>query len=90
MPCHASKNANKDKQAAFINHLDLDGSLKSLALLLGSGVGLGTHDTTTPVTLGLLVLVGVTVLDSLDELGHLGLVLGADLGESDNSSGLKH
>lgn len=69
-------------------HLDLDGSLKSLALLVHASVGLGTHDATTPVALGLLVLVGVTVLDGLDELGELSLVLGADLSDGEDSGGL--
>lgn len=69
-------------------HLDLDGRLERLALLLLAGVGLGTHDATTPLLLGLLVLVGVAILDSLDELGELSLVLGADLGDGEDSGGL--
>jgi hypothetical protein len=40
------------------------------------------------VTLGLLVLLHVALLDGLDELGKLRLVLGADLGDSDDGSGL--
>lgn len=40
------------------------------------------------MALGLLVLVGVALLDGGEELGELGLVLGADLGNSENSSGL--
>ena len=70
-------------------NLDLDGGLNSLALLLLAGVGLGTHDTTTPVTAGILVLVGVTLLDGREELGELSLVLSADLGQSKNSRGLR-
>lgn len=53
-----------------------------------TSVGLGTHDTTTPVTTVLLVLVGVSLLDGGDELGELGVVLGADLGQSNDSGGL--
>lgn len=37
---------------------------------------------------GLLVLVGVALLDGREELGELSLVLGANLGESKDSSGL--
>ena len=69
-------------------HLDLDGTLKSLALLVLAGVGLGTHDTTSPVALRLLDIGHVTLLDGGDELGVLGLVFGADLGESEDCSGL--
>lgn len=68
--------------------LDLDGRLDSLALLLLAIVGLGTHDTTTPVTTVLLVLVRVALLDGGDELGELGVVLGADLGQSENGGSL--
>lgn len=68
--------------------LDLGGSIESLALLLSAHLGLGTHDTTTPLLAGLLVLVHETVLDGGDELGELGLVLRADLGKSEDSSGL--
>lgn len=71
------------------DHLDLDGALESLPALGHASVGLGTHDTTTPVA-GSLLVVGleVTVVDSGDELGELGLVLGADLGEGKDGSGL--
>lgn len=70
-------------------NLDLDGVLDSLALLLLAGVGLGTHDTTTPVAAGLIVLVGVAFLDGGEELGELSLVLSTGLGESQDSGGLK-
>lgn len=70
------------------SHLDLDSGLGSLALLLLASNGLGTHDTTTPVATVLLVLVRVTLLDGSDELGELGLVLGADLGESEDGRSL--
>jgi hypothetical protein len=40
------------------------------------------------VAAGLLVLVAVALLDGGEELGELGLVLGADLGKSEDSSGL--
>lgn len=36
--------------------LDLDGVLNSLPALLHASVGLGTHDTTTPVAGGILVV----------------------------------
>jgi len=68
--------------------LDLDGALEGLSLLGGLGLGLGTHDATTPVALGLLVLLGVTLLDGLDELGKLSLVLGANLGDGADGGGL--
>lgn len=68
--------------------LDLDGGLVDLALLLLAVNSLGAHDTTTPVAAGLLVLVSVALLDGAEELGELGLVLGADLGDSENSRGL--
>ena len=70
------------------SHLDLDLTLGTLLLLSVVGLSLGTHDTTTPVTLGLLVLLHVASLDGLDELGELVLVLLADLGESESSGGL--
>jgi hypothetical protein len=57
------------------DRLDLDSVVESLLLLVLLGDSLGTHDTTTPVALGLLVLVHVTLLDGLDELAELGLVL---------------
>lgn len=88
---NASKTSHiktKLSHCQFYQHLDLDGRLKSLALLLSTCVGLGSHDTTTPVSLGLLILLGVALLDGRDELGELSLVLGSDLGESDNSSSL--
>lgn len=68
--------------------LDLGSSLKSLLLLDDLHLSLGTHDTTTPLSAGLVVLLKVTVLDSGDELGELVLVLGADLGDGEDSSGL--
>lgn len=69
--------------------LDLDLTLGALLLLALTGVGLSTHDSTTPLPSGLLGLLEVTLLDGLDELGELGLVLGADLSKSEGSSGLK-
>jgi hypothetical protein len=71
------------------DRLDLDSALDSLPALLHAGVGLGTHDTTSPVTRSILVVgLEVAVVDSGDELRELGLVLSADLGESEDSSGL--
>lgn len=69
-------------------HLDLDLTLDALTLLALVGLGLGTHDSTSPVALGLLVLLEVSLLDGLDELGKLGLVLGADLGDGESSGSL--
>jgi len=93
MPCQAnasSKNAIKQTNTKVIHssRLDLDGALKCLALLLLAGVGLGTHDTTSPVALALLVLLGVTLLDGLDQLGELRLILRADLSDGEDSGGL--
>jgi hypothetical protein len=53
---HAMITSNAIKRPSPRPHLDLDGTLESLALLLRPGNSLGTHDTTTPVPLGLLVL----------------------------------
>lgn len=69
-------------------HLDLDSSLGGLALLLNAVLGLGADDATTPVASGILVLVGVALLDGSEELGELGLIFGADLSDSQDSSGL--
>jgi hypothetical protein len=68
--------------------LDLGSSLKSLLLLDDLHLSLRAHDTTTPLSAGLVVLLKVTVLDSGDELGKLVLVLGADLGDGEDSGGL--
>lgn len=40
------------------------------------------------MALALLVLVGVSLLEGGEELGELGLVLGANLGQSKNGRGL--
>jgi hypothetical protein len=71
------------------DHLDLDSRLDSLPALGHASVGLGTHDTTSPVA-GSILVVGleVAVVDSGDELGELSLVLGADLGKGEDGSGL--
>jgi hypothetical protein len=68
--------------------LNLDGLLKGLLALLNAGLGLVAHDTATPALAGILVLLKVTLLDGRDELGELGLVLRADLGDGEDSSGL--
>jgi hypothetical protein len=73
----------------MINRLDLDSALDSLPPLLHACVGLGSHDTSTPVAAGLSVLLEVAILDSGDELGKLALILGSDLGEGENGGGLK-
>ena len=68
---------------------DLDLTVGTLTLLALASLGLGTHDTTTPVTLGLLVLVHVAFLDGLDELGKLRLVFAADLGDGESGGSLE-
>jgi hypothetical protein len=76
-------------QAKLSDHLDLDSALDSLPALLHASVGLGAHDTTSPVTRSILVVgLEVAVVDSRDELGKLVLVLRADLGEGEDGSGL--
>lgn len=67
---------------------NLGGSLKRLLLLDDLGLGLGAHDATTPLSAGGVMAGDVSVLDGGDELGELRLVLGADLGEGNNGSGL--
>lgn len=71
-----------------MSFLDLDSGLKRLPLLLGALLCLGTHDTTTPLLSRLLGLLDVAILDGRDELRQLVLVLRANLGESEDSSGL--
>jgi hypothetical protein len=71
------------------DHLDLDSRLDSLPALGHASVGLGTHDTASPVASSILVVgLEVAVVDSGDELGELSLVLGADLGKGEDSGGL--
>jgi hypothetical protein len=76
------------KTATSRPNLDLDSALKSLALLLSACNSLSTHDTTTPVSLRFFVLLTITLLDGLDQLGQLSLVLRSNLGQSKNSSSL--
>jgi hypothetical protein len=73
---------------AIILHLDLDSALESLPPLLHASVRLSTHNTTAPVADRVLVLLEVTVVDGGNELGELALVLGTNLGQSKNGSGL--
>lgn len=72
-----------------IIYLNLGGSLQSLLLLECAHLGLGTHDATTPLSAALVVLVHEAILDGRDELGELSLVLRSDLGQSQDSGGLK-
>lgn len=72
----------------FSTNLDLDLPLNALTLLALVGLGFSTHDTTSPVALGLLVLLEVSLLDGLDEFRKLRLVLGADLSDGKSSGGL--
>lgn len=69
--------------------LDLDSCLQSLLLLLNTLVSLGTHDTTTPLSAGILRVGKVTILNGTDKLGKLALVLGSDLGDGEDGSSLK-
>lgn len=73
---------------SLLNHLDLDGRVKSLLLLGLLGNSLSTHDTTTPVSAVLLILGSVALVDGRNELAELILVLGLDLSQSDSSGGL--
>ena len=56
------------------NTLDLDSAFQSLAFLLRPGDSFLPHDASTPVTFGLLVLLGVAFPDSGNELRELRLV----------------
>ena len=69
--------------------LNLDGGVDGLLALLNALLGLGAHDATTPLLAGILVLLDVALLDGGDELGQLVLVLGANLGDGENGSGLE-
>ena len=71
------------------SNLDLEGVLESLLALGDLHLGLDAHDATTPLLAGVLVLLDVALLDGRDELGELVLVLSADLGESEDGSGLE-
>lgn len=79
---------NPHANVRVLNCLDLVGSLESLLLLQNLHLGLGAHDTTTPLSAGLVVLVHEAILDGGDELGELSLVLGADLSEGEDGSSL--
>ena len=72
----------------FLDTLNLDRALQSLALLHCSGNGFLTHDASAPVTFGFLVFVRVAFLDRRDELGELGFVFGADFCEGEDGCGL--
>lgn len=52
------------------------------------GVGLSSHDTTSPVPLGLLILLEVALLDSGDEFGKIAFILTTDFSQGKNGSGL--
>ena len=64
-----------------IQYLSLHGSLSSFGLLNLShlGSGLGSKRTTAPVTSDLLVPLIVVGLDSLNQLGQGGFVIGLNL-----------
>lgn len=71
-----------------VNSLDLDGGLLCLALLLRARDSLLAHDASTPVALRLFIFLRVAFLDGRDELGQLGLVLGADFSQGEHGGGL--
>lgn len=71
-----------------MQRLNLDGTLKSLPLLLLAGVGLEAHDTTTPVSPALLVLVSVALLDRRHKLAQLRLVIRLNLSQRQDSRSL--
>jgi hypothetical protein len=68
--------------------LDLDSTLQRLAVLLRASIGFCAHNTTTPVPIGLGVLLCVSLLDRADELGELRLVFSAHFGKGEDSGGL--
>jgi hypothetical protein len=63
-------------------NLDLNGRFQSLTLLILASIGLGTHNTTTPVTSVFFVFIGVAILDGADELGEFVLVFLFDFSQS--------
>ncbi len=85
---YAIRKCSHANPTSVMHYLDLDGALDGLLALLDALLGLVTHDATTPLLAGILVLLDVSLLDGRDELGQLGLVLGADLGEGEDSGGL--
>jgi len=80
----ALKNAERLKDL----HLDLNRTLYSLSLLLLPGLGLHTHNTTTPVSSVLLILAGITLIDRRHKFAQLGLIIPLDFGESKHGGGL--
>lgn len=70
--------------------LDLNGLLQRLPLLFSLRNRLGAHDASAPVTLRLLVFLGVAFLDGGDEFGELGLVFRADFCDGENGRSLPH
>lgn len=82
---HATTNHN-----AMLSHnrLDLDFTLSTLLLLPLPGLGLRTHDATSPVAPALLILFDVALLDCGDDLGEFRLVFAADFGYGESGGGL--
>ena len=80
---------NNIQAARLRARLYLDLALDPLLDLPLVCLGLRAHDTTTPVSLGLLVLVHVTLLDRLDELAEVGLVFAAYLGDGECGGSLE-
>lgn len=69
-------------------YLDLDFTGSSLLTLLGLHVGFETHDTTSPDTTSLLVLVSKVDLDGRDESSKLLLVFRLDINKGKSSGSL--
>lgn len=87
-PLNTDDNPINPNATRVLESLNLGSSLKSLLLLHDAHLSLGAHDATTPLSADLVVLLQVAILDGRDELGQLVLVLGADLSEGEDGSGL--
>ena len=85
---YAIRKCTQANPSVAMHRLDLDGGLEGLLALLDALLGLGAHDATAPALAGILVLLDVALLDGRDELGELVLVLGADLGDGEDSGSL--
>jgi hypothetical protein len=69
-------------------HLDLDDGIESLLLLLELVESLSAENTSAPLSSRLVVLLVEVSLDGGDEGGKSSLVLGLDLGDGNDGSGL--
>ena len=82
-------NASLQTRPSKKRPLNLESGLLGLLALGNARLGLDAHDATTPLLAGVLVLLEISLLDGRDELGQLVLVLGADLGQGEDSGGLE-